>query len=318
MNTYEKRMARRKALLLERAQQARSESAALTTQERELGQYVPAGQPILVDHYSKHRHRRVLDRLNSMTRKAIDKDRLAEKLEMKAKVVGTGGVAFDDPDAIGKLEEKLNNLISYQEMIKVFNKRVRKLHTEAERKALAEEVLTEDFYKWLEVTHHGYWELPSYHLTNNGATIRRTRARIEELRAAEDDEDVEMEGDGFTYTEDSGEGRAIFTFDGKPEEEARTHLRRCGWKWAPSQGVWTRLLTHKARHDGRAISKRWGAVEVQATAERAIGGSQLYVCLECGASDSFTPIKALQDGSVVIEEPCCSECQSSNVDVGVD
>jgi len=326
MNAYEERLARRKARLLERAQEARDLSASMYQQEREMGQYVPLGQPILVGHHSEGRHRRHLDRMNSLTRKGIAADRLAEVLEEKAATVGKGGIAFDDPDAIAKLEAQLASREADQVAMKEFNKRARKLVSEEERKALAGSILTEGQLELLNGCHYRYDGYPKYMLTNNSSSIRRIRARIEELRNAADMEDFDLARPDFEYKEDTNEGRAIFSFNGKPDEQVRYLLRSNGWKWAPSQGEWVRLLTTNARHDGRAICAKLsgGSVKDQGQGMPKVQGVPLgemenYICKDCGKLGSYYPIAktANSNPQVLIHDPCCDRCKSSDVHLRV-
>lgn len=326
MNAYDERMARRKARLLERAQEARDQSAALYQQEREMGQYVPLGQPILVGHHSEGRHRRHLERMNSLTRKGIAADRLAELLEEKAATVGKGGIAFDDPDAVAKLEAQLASREADQVAMKEFNKRARKLVSEDERKALASSILTENQQELLRCSHYRYDGFPKYMLTNNSSTIRRIRSRIEELRNATLMEDIELARPDFGYKEDSDEERVIFSFNGKPDEQVRHLLRSKGWKWAPSRGEWVRLLTANARRDGRAICAKVSGQAVKdqgqgmpKVQEETLGAMENYICKDCGKFGSYCPIvkTAGSNPQVLIYDPCCERCNSSNVHLRV-
>ena len=261
MNIYEEHLAQRKARLLERAQEASEKSAALFQQEREMAQHVPLGQPILVGHHSEGRHRRYLSKMDDLTRKQIALDRLAEDLKQKAEVVGTGGISSDDPEAIQKLEAQLAAREVEQATMKEFNKRVRKLATEEERRCLAKSMLSEDQQLMLTRCRFGNEGFPKYELTNNGASIRRIRARIEELKKSEFADNIEVEGRGYFYVEDPDDNRAIFSFTGKPYDKIRELLRQHGWKWSPTRGDWVRLLTANARRDGRYLCTKFDEID---------------------------------------------------------
>lgn len=255
MNSYEAKQAQRRARLLEKAEQAFEDRNALFARERELAEHVPLGQPILVGHHSERRHRSHLDQMNRLTRKGIEKTELAEHYIAKADAVGRGGVSADDPDAIAKLEAQQVELESYQSLMKDANRRVKKLSGKEERLALLNSLCDEDLAAF-HARHGDFLGFPSYELRNNGANIRRIRGRITELRESQEAENICHEGSTFTYEEDSGENRAFFYFDGKPDEHTRSLLKSHGWRWAPSRGAWLRQLSQASRAAGRLICKQ--------------------------------------------------------------
>ena len=49
------------------------------------------------------------------------------------------------------------------------------------------------------------------------------------------------------------ENRINIYFDGKPDEDIRTKIKKAGFKWSPSRSVWTRQDTDNARYSVNAI-----------------------------------------------------------------
>ncbi len=56
---------------------------------------------------------------------------------------------------------------------------------------------------------------PPFTLRNNNANARRIKGRIAELEKRGQRENVEKEGNGYTYREDTKENRVMFVFPGK-------------------------------------------------------------------------------------------------------
>lgn len=88
----------------------------------------------------------------------------------------------------------------------------------------------------------------TYVLTNNNATIRKTRERLENLKKVKEQGNRESENEFFKVVENTEIMRLQILFDGKPEPETRDILKRNGFKWAPSQGAWQRQLTDNAKY----------------------------------------------------------------------
>ena len=89
---------------------------------------------------------------------------------------------------------------------------------------------------------------PTYELTNSNANIKRVKQRIETLEAVKASKPIEEEHDGYTYRENAEAMRVQFHFDGKPDDETRALLKRNGFRWAPSQGVWQRQLNDNGKY----------------------------------------------------------------------
>ncbi len=94
---------------------------------------------------------------------------------------------------------------------------------------------------------------PTYELTNSNANIKRVKQRIETLEAVKASKPVEEEHDGYTYRENTEAMRVQFQFDGKPDDETRALLKRNGFRWAPSQGVWQRQLNDNGKYAAHRV-----------------------------------------------------------------
>lgn len=94
---------------------------------------------------------------------------------------------------------------------------------------------------------------PTYELTNSNANIKRVKQRIEMLEAVKASKPIEEEHDGYTYRENAEAMRVQLQFDGKPDDETRALLKRNGFRWAPSLGVWQRQLNDNGKYAAHRV-----------------------------------------------------------------
>ena len=69
------------------------------------------------------------------------------------------------------------------------------------------------------------------------------------------------------------ENRVQILFDGKPDAVIRSELKHAGFRWAPSQGAWQRMLNHDGIYAAKTITGKWMAPAEQAeiTTEQVLG-----------------------------------------------
>ncbi len=109
INEYEAKQAAKRARYAELAEKARKESDARISHASKMSAMIPAGQPILVDHYSAKGHRRALDKISNNMRKGIELHKKAEHYARKAESEPYA-ISSDDPDAIGKIQDRIDEL----------------------------------------------------------------------------------------------------------------------------------------------------------------------------------------------------------------
>lgn len=176
--------------------------------------------------------------------------------------VGTGGITSDDPRALEKLCKKLAELEALQEKMKAVNAYYRKNKT-LEGCPQLEAVSVERLTASMETFDRQPY--PAWALSNNNANIHRVRERIavlekEAVRAAEGP--AEISGEGYTIRENSVIGRIQIVFDGKPSAEVRELLKANGFRWAPSEGAWQRLLNDHGRSAAEYVINKIKDMEV--------------------------------------------------------
>lgn len=172
---------------------------------------------------------------------------------------GRGGVMSDDPAALDKLRAKLKKLEDLQAKMKAVNAYYRKHKTlegcpdltTGEIQAISAEMKN----SW----RSNPAPFEAYELTNNNATIKRTRERVAALEAeaarAAAGGTEDYEGKGYTLRENTDICRIQFIFDGKPDDDVRSLLKSHGFKWSPREGAWQRLLNDNARSAAACIAR---------------------------------------------------------------
>ena len=169
--------------------------------------------------------------------------------------IGTGGIKAGDANAVEKLTKKLADLEQGQELMKSINAYYRKHKTLDDCPDL-----NDDLKAKLNAVMSRSWRpspvpFESFALTNNNATIKRTRERLEALSQIKATETTERATDieGVKVVEETELMRIQIIFDGKPEPEIRDILKRNGFRWAPSHGAWQRQLTSNGKRAAKAV-----------------------------------------------------------------
>lgn len=236
-NAFEAKRERRINRLRERADKKKREGERSFAQADNMASFIPPGQPILVGHHSERRHRRDLERINGHTRKGFDALDASKRLEQRAISAEENQAIFsDDPAAGEKLEAKIERLESRQNMMREVNRVIRSgksLSSLGFSEASETRLKTPDFL--------GRVGFADYTLKNNGANIRRLKARLESIRKEEErPTPADLEKNGIRLVENTAENRVQLFFPGKPSETVRQRLKREGFKWASFTGCWQR------------------------------------------------------------------------------
>jgi hypothetical protein len=195
----------------------------------------------------------------------------AEDLRSRADSVGKGGISADDPDAVGKLREKLAKLEAQHAQDKkvsaAWRKAKRPASTNREGWEKVAEIMgleLEKLANYISSTASeeqfgcAWGPVPSYVISNRN--MKRIRGRIADLErrqeareAMADEGPQETRGEGFSIVEDHEDNRLRIFFDEKPGEEMRKKLKGSGFRWSPTVGAWQRQLTNAARHAARYV-----------------------------------------------------------------
>ena len=164
----------------------------------------------------------------------------------KIRSTGMGGISADDPQAVQKLEKKLENLEKSQETMKAVNAYYRKHKTLDGCPHLSPEQLEK-----LKADMASSWHLEdkpfaTWALSNNSAEIRRVKDRIKSLSQQKEIGFVGWEFDGGKVEANTEANRLQIFFEDKPDEATREALKSNGFRWSPKAGAWQRQLTSNA------------------------------------------------------------------------
>ena len=255
---YEAKQEHKRERLEDRAERLHAESHRAYERSKEMADCIPFGQPILVGHHSEKRDRAFRGKIMNGFQKSYELDKAAKHVAGRAASVGTGGISSDDSAAVLKLATQLAEAKESQERMKKTNAILRK-HKDDESRTTALQAIGFDACTAAAILKpdcYGGIGFPHYKLSNNNANIRRIEKRIAELQARRQREDVEQQGEHYTYREDVDSNRIDFEFSGKPDAAVRDVLKRAAFRWAPSRGAWTRQLSGNARYAADRVRKQ--------------------------------------------------------------
>lgn len=177
---------------------------------------------------------------------------------------GQNIIKSSDSDALEQLRAKLEKAETRQARMKETNAYYRKHKTLKGFKGITDEKATE-LDETIKNSLYGVPFAP-YELTNNNAIIRNTKSRIEQLERLKKEAETatesvvnDLECNLFKVVENAEIMRLQLIFDGKPDEEIRTALKKHGFKWSPKNGAWQRQLTDNAKYSLKRLIAELGA-----------------------------------------------------------
>ncbi len=244
-NNFEERKERR----IENAKQIAIKNQKLSEQlhakAKQMSSVIPFGQPILVGHHSEKSDRRYRDKIHNTFGKSFEAAEKADYYNEKAKTIENNtAISSDDPHAITKLKEKLNNLEKLQSFMKAANKCIRTKNKDAFLKL---EYGSEETWQKLNTPDYlNRLGFPGYALTNNMANIRRITKRVQQLEKLESLTTTEITIGDNRVVANAEANRVQIFFPAKPEESIRHQLKQNGFRWSPSEGAWQRHLSQYA------------------------------------------------------------------------
>lgn len=192
----------------------------------------------------------------------------------KIRSTGMGGISADDPQAVQKLEAKLEKLQASQDTMKAVNAYYRKHKTLDGCPNLSAESIEKMKAEMSSQWHIEDKPYPSWALSNNNAEIRRVKGRIAELTRKQETAYAGWEFDGGRVEANREDNRLQIFFEEKPDEKTREALKESGFRWSPKAGAWQRQLNDNAIYAAdrlpciRPLSEK-SPVEIQKEARTA-------------------------------------------------
>jgi len=171
----------------------------------------------------------------------------------KIRSTGMGGISADNPDAVKKLNAKLEKLIRAQETMKAVNAYYRK-HKSLEGCPELDSEAIEKLKARMEIRGMQDKPYPSWALSNNNAEIRRIKDRIQSLSVNKEELYTGWEFAGGKAEINVKDNRLQLFFDDKPDGKIRDELKANGFRWSPKASAWQRQLNSNAIYAADAIS----------------------------------------------------------------
>lgn len=171
----------------------------------------------------------------------------------KIRSTGMGGISADDPDAVKKLNAKLEKLTKAQETMKAVNAYYRK-HKSLEGCPELDSEAIEKLKARMEIRGVHDKPYPSWTLSNNNSEIRRIKDRIQSLSVNKEELYTGWEFAGGRAEINVKDNRLQLFFDDKPDGKIRDELKANGFRWSPKALAWQRQLNSNAIYAADAVS----------------------------------------------------------------
>jgi hypothetical protein len=178
-----------------------------------------------------------------------------------------GPIMSSDGDAIERLKLKLQEAEKHQKDMKATNDAWRSFERKKDPSKLLSLGLSQsqiddiaekmkDAYSWERQPY------PAYMLSNNNANIKRIKGRIKQVTATQSEPVVSVEGEKARFEDCPADNRVRLFFPDKPSVEIRERLKKNGFRWSPSIGVWQAYRNYKSIEIARSIAAI-GAAEAE-------------------------------------------------------
>ena len=185
---------------------------------------------------------RAKEKQNAANDRNMEEFQYIQGLLDKIRSTGMGGISADDPQAVSKLEKKLEKLEASQELMKAVNAYYRKHGTLDGCPYLTEKGIENLKADMASSWHCEKKPFQSWQLSNNNAEIHRLKGRIEELTRHKEAAYVGWEFEGGTVEINREANRLQIYFEGKPDATVRDELKSNGFRWSPKAEAWQRQL----------------------------------------------------------------------------
>jgi len=241
---------------------------------KQLNDFIPFGQPILVGHHSEARHRRNLAKIESNIIKGHEAQ---EKADYYANKTHSTAIQSDDPDAINKLQNLVTALEQTHKDMIAINKLWRKCY-----KPLPGSFEDAERYWWNTFVSQIDKQFPdykdcifqnmgsdmlgcapyTYQLQSNRQEIKRLQSRIDQLttklNAAVDCDCVVETYANITLEIDYITDRVRLKFPSKPSKVIRDELKSSGFH--RSQRGWQKQISHYNCGQARTLAQKYSGI----------------------------------------------------------
>jgi hypothetical protein len=236
---YEAKRQARYNRLLVAAERAAKESESSLGTAREMASDIPFGQPILVGHHSEGRDRNYRGRIQSKFRKGFELYEKSKELQLRAAGMAANDAIYsDDPEAVEKLDSKLESLLALQARYKAINAahaKYQKNPASLDKSDLSEadKKLIRDWHP-----HYAFEKHPiqPFTLSNLSARIRTAKQRAEQVEKKQAMHDEDFTVDGVRVEGRPSENRIRVYYPARVDPETFRLLRQHGFRALRSEG----------------------------------------------------------------------------------
>ena len=261
MNNYQAKKQARIDRLRARSNKAKEDQRQRHSQDKHMTDLLQ-GQPILIGHHSEKKHRSLINKMWTNTRKGIEAGKKSEELERRAVAAENNkAISSDDPNAINKLKDKIDVVKRQSDYYKKINKIIRSTpkneDTPEKRKQLDELGLSDRSADNLFTPDYGPPGINPYEFTNLSAERRRLEKRLSDLESRQGLESGSETVGAVAIETDLEENRIRLHFPDKPDADFRKIIKSNGFKWSPRNTAWQRFYSESALSLARTIATQY-------------------------------------------------------------
>ena len=180
--------------------------------------------------YNMRAHEKYLNREQALWNEYDELKNFSHKVS--AIVDGDKIIKTGDPEALTKLQEKLNKALAEHQAYKDHNVKARKENTE---------------------------QLPAYVLQNSNGRIKAIKDRIAHIErlSQQESKTIETTDSPVKIVDNTELNRVQIFFPDKPNADIRNELKHNGFRWAPSNGSWQSFRTYNAIDKAQKIAEKY-------------------------------------------------------------
>jgi len=260
-SNYKERREAKAERAAELAAKAEKESQARHKEaDRQSGAFY-MGQPILKGHHSEGPARRLQAKMHNNVRKGIEASERANYWQERADRFEREpyAISSDDPEALVKLQERLESFQWKQGQMKEVNTAYRAWKKKGDAALEQFPDLSTKMVQLITTWQPQYsWEKApflSHDLSSINTKIKGVQERIDRIQALNNRPDREYQINEIKIAENATENRVQMFFDGKPSDDTITRLKRYGFKYAGSLGCWQRQYSDAAIYYAKDIAE---------------------------------------------------------------
>lgn len=198
---------------------------------------------VLVGHHSERHHRVAIARSHAAMDQSVAEGNKAEYYRKKAEAAANNNAIYtEDDNAVEKLQQKIAELEKSQKTMVEANKIIRSKKLSQEQKI--EELQSKagvslETAKNLFIPNcYGHIGFESFQLTNNGATLRTAKQRLERIKSLKSQENKEYIVNGIRVVENYADDRFQIFFAYKPDKEIRVRLHNAVYRYSSNNQSW--------------------------------------------------------------------------------